>query len=104
MAECHARRAGEKIAEKKAEGNVKKLDQLVDQLKGEIESKDTVNPLSKRVSLAMLPRILTSKVNCLHDQLLIVINISFKKTTTQNKNPTKLLETCDQTSEVCFYL
>ena len=42
MAECHARRAGEKIAEKKAESNVKKLDQLVDQLKGKKESKDTI--------------------------------------------------------------
>ena len=42
MAECHAKRAGERIAEKKAEGNVEKLEQLVDQLKGKIESKDTV--------------------------------------------------------------
>ena len=42
MAECHAKRAGEKIAEKKAEGNVRKLEQLVDQLKGKIESKDTI--------------------------------------------------------------
>ena len=42
MAECHARRARERIAEKKAEGNVEKLEQLVDQLKGKIESKDTV--------------------------------------------------------------
>ena len=41
MAECHAKKAREKIAEKKAEGNVKKLEQLVDQLKEEIESKDT---------------------------------------------------------------
>ena len=42
MAECHARRAGERIAEKKAEGNVEKLEQLVDQLKGKIDSKDTI--------------------------------------------------------------
>ena len=42
MAECHAKKARERIAEKKAEGNVKNLDQLVDQLKGKIESKDTV--------------------------------------------------------------
>ena len=41
MEECHAKKAREKIAEKKAEGNVKKLEQLVDELKGEIESKDT---------------------------------------------------------------
>ena len=42
MAECHATRFKEKIVEKKVEGTVKKLDQLVDQLKGNIESKDTV--------------------------------------------------------------
>ena len=42
MAECHAKKAQEKIVEKKAEGNVKKLEKLVDQLKDEIESKDTV--------------------------------------------------------------
>ena len=42
MVECHAKRAFEKIAEKKEESNVEKLDQLVDQLKVEIESKDTV--------------------------------------------------------------
>ena len=42
MAECHAKKARERIAEKKAEGNVEKLEQLVDQLKGKIESKDTV--------------------------------------------------------------
>ena len=42
MVECHAKKAGEKIAEKKAEGNVNKLELLVDQLKGAIESKDTV--------------------------------------------------------------
>ena len=42
MAECHAKRAGERIAEKKAEGNIENLDQLVDQLKGKIESKDTI--------------------------------------------------------------
>ena len=29
MAECHAKKAREKIAEKKAEGNAKKLDKLV---------------------------------------------------------------------------
>ena len=42
MAECHAKKAGEKIAEKKAAGNVEKLEQLVDQLKGEIKSKDSL--------------------------------------------------------------
>ena len=42
MAECHAERAVERIAEKKAEGNVEKLEKLVDQLKGKIDSKDTV--------------------------------------------------------------
>ena len=42
MAECHAKKAREKIAEKKAEGNVEKLEKLVDQLKGKIDSKDTV--------------------------------------------------------------
>ena len=42
MAECHAKKARERIAEKKAEGNVEKLEQLVDQLKGKIESKDTI--------------------------------------------------------------
>ena len=42
MAECHAKKAGEKIAEKKAGGNVEKLEQLVDQLKGEIKSKDSL--------------------------------------------------------------
>ena len=39
MAECLA---GEKIAENKAGGNVEKLEQLVDQLKGEIKSKDSL--------------------------------------------------------------
>ena len=40
MAEAHAKIVEKKIAKKKAEG---KLDQVVDQLKGEIESKDEVN-------------------------------------------------------------
>ena len=39
MAECLA---GEKIAENKAEGNVEKLEQLPDQLKGQIESTEPV--------------------------------------------------------------
>ena len=43
MAEYHAKKAGEKIAEKKAGGNVEKLEQLVeDQLIGEIKSKDSL--------------------------------------------------------------
>ena len=49
MVECHARRAGEKIDERKAEGNVKKLDQLVDQLKGQIESKDMAEVMSQKI-------------------------------------------------------
>ena len=40
MAEAHAKIVEKKIAKKKAEG---KLDQVVDQLKGGIESKDKVN-------------------------------------------------------------
>ena len=42
MAECHAKKAGEKIAENKAGGNVEKLEQLPDQLKGQIESSEPV--------------------------------------------------------------
>ena len=45
MAECHAKRVKEKIAEKKAESNVEKLDHLVDQLKRQLESKETVSIL-----------------------------------------------------------
>ena len=45
MVECHARRAGEKIDERKAE----KLDQLVDQLKGQIESKDMAEVMSQKI-------------------------------------------------------
>ena len=43
MAESHAKRARERIAQKKAEGNAKKLDQLVNELQGKMESKDMVN-------------------------------------------------------------
>ena len=45
MVECHARRAGEKIDERKAE----KLDQLVDQIKGQIESKDMAEVMSQKI-------------------------------------------------------
>ena len=45
MAECHARLARELIAEKKEEGNVKNLSQVVNQLKGKMKSKDTVKTL-----------------------------------------------------------
>ena len=41
MAECHNKMARKKIAEKKAKANEKKLEELVDQLKGRIESTDT---------------------------------------------------------------
>ena len=43
MEDCHAEKAREKIAEKKAEGNLKKLEQLVDQLKEGKEWKGLVN-------------------------------------------------------------
>ena len=46
MAECHARMARELIAEKKEEGNVKNLNQVVHQLKGKIKSKETVKTLN----------------------------------------------------------
>ena len=41
MAECHNKMARKKIAEKKAKANEEKLEELVDQLKGRIESTDT---------------------------------------------------------------
>ena len=46
MAACHARGARELIAEKKEEGNVKNLSQVVNQLKGKIKSKETVKTLN----------------------------------------------------------
>ena len=39
MVECHAKRAREKIAEKKAEGNIQKLDRVVDQIKVKTEER-----------------------------------------------------------------
>ena len=42
MEECHAKIVSEKISQKKAGGNVEKLEQLVDQLKGQIDPKDRV--------------------------------------------------------------
>ena len=41
MAECHANKATEKIAENKAKPNKEKLEELVDQLHGKIESTAT---------------------------------------------------------------
>ena len=43
MAESHAKKAREKIAQKKAKGNVKNLELLVDELQGKMESQETVN-------------------------------------------------------------
>ena len=43
MAESHAKKAREKIAQKKAKDNVKKLELLVDELQGKMESQETVN-------------------------------------------------------------
>ena len=42
MAESHAKKAREKIAQKKAKGNAKNLELLVDELQGKMESQDTV--------------------------------------------------------------
>ena len=49
MAECHAKKARKEIAKKKAKPNEEKLEQLVDQLKGQIESTATAEVKSPKM-------------------------------------------------------
>ena len=49
MAECHAKKARKEIAKKKAKPNEEKLEQLVDQLKGQIESTATAEVKSPKI-------------------------------------------------------